>query len=245
MIKPDAVVTLAPLTYSQLPPSEWNIAAVHAPQVWNLGYSGQNTVVGVLDSGADPAHQDLVGQYRGGTNSWYDPYGQHLTKPYDASGHGTSVTSLIVGGSADGTGLGVAPGAKWIAARVFDDSGKGLTSSIHLAFQWMLNPDGNAATTDFPDVVNASWNIAGAIRRLQHRVPTRYPGAASQRDWHRVLGRQRRPQHRHQRQPRQQRRRFPGRRGGQHADGRQLLQPRPLGLRWLHLPGTRRPRRQR
>jgi len=69
------------------------------------------------------------------------------------------VTSLVVGGNADGTDVGVAPGAQWIAARVFDDSGKGLTSGIHRAFQWMLNPDGNPATADFPNVVNASWNM--------------------------------------------------------------------------------------
>ncbi len=163
VIKPDSIVTLQPLTFSQLPPSEWNMAAIKAPQVWNLGYSGQGTVVGVLDSGADPAHQDLAGRWRGGTNSWYDPYGQHLTKPYDASGHGTSVTSLIVGGNAGGTDIGVAPGAQYIAARVFNDSGSGVTSSIHQAMQWMLNPDANTATADYPDVVNASWNIAGAF----------------------------------------------------------------------------------
>lgn len=162
VIKPDAVVRLQSMTFSQLPPSEWNMAAIKAPQVWNLGYSGQGTVVGVLDSGADPAHQDLAGRWRGGANSWYDPYGQHLTKPYDASGHGTSVTSLIVGGSASGTDVGVAPGAQYIAARVFNDSGTGVTSSIHQAMQWMLNPDATAATADYPDVVNASWNIAGA-----------------------------------------------------------------------------------
>lgn len=162
LIKLDAVIQLQPLTFSQLAPSEWNMAAVKAPQVWNLGYSGQNTVVGVLDTGADPAHQDLTGRWRGGANSWYDPYGQHLTGPYDASGHGTSVTSLIVGGNAGGTDIGVAPGARYIAARVFNDSGAGLTSSIHQAMQWMLNPDANALTADYPDVVNASWNIAGA-----------------------------------------------------------------------------------
>ena len=162
IIKPDAAVQAQPPTYSQLTPSEWNIAAIKAPQVWNLGYNGQNTVVGVLDSGADPNHQDLVGRWRGGKNSWFDPYGQH-TVPYDSSGHGTGVTSLIVGGNANGNDVGVAPGAHWIAARVFNDAGSGLTSSIHQAMQWMLNPDGDAATNDFPDAVNASWNIAGAI----------------------------------------------------------------------------------
>ena len=30
-------------------------------------------------------------------------------------------------------------------------------SAVHLAFQWLLDPDGNPATDDAPDVVNASW----------------------------------------------------------------------------------------
>lgn len=158
-ITPDSVITVKPLSYSQLPPSQWNIAAINAPQLWNFGYSGQGTVVGVLDTGVDPLHPDLSGRYHGGV-SWYDPYGQHVAKPYDASGHGTSVTSLIVGGNADGTDIGVAPGAQWMAARVFNDAGAGYTSNIHKAFQWMLSPDGNPATTNFPNVVNASWDMS-------------------------------------------------------------------------------------
>ena len=51
----------------------------------------------------------------------------------------------------------MAPGARFIAARVFNDSGVSTDSAVHLAFQWLLDPDGNPATDDAPDVVNASW----------------------------------------------------------------------------------------
>ena len=56
-----------------------------------------------------------------------------------------------------GDGIGMAPGAQFIAARVFNDSGVSTDSAVHLAFQWLLDPDGNPATDDAPDVVNASW----------------------------------------------------------------------------------------
>ncbi|MDX6541580.1 MAG: hypothetical protein QOI71_3190, partial [Gaiellales bacterium] len=51
----------------------------------------------------------------------------------------------------------MAPGARFIAARAFDDSGASTLSGIHAAFQWLLDPDGNPATNDAPDVVNLSW----------------------------------------------------------------------------------------
>jgi subtilisin family serine protease len=139
---------------------EWNITAVNAPSLWNLGYSGSGIVIANMDTGVDPAHPDLAGKWRGGTNSWYDPNGQH-TSPSDASGHGTQTMGLLVGGSANGTAIGMAPAAKWIAAKLYDDAGQTTYSKIHLSFQWLMDPDGNPATNDMPDVVNASWGLAG------------------------------------------------------------------------------------
>ena len=34
-------------------------------------------------------------------------------------------------------------------------------SDIHRAFQWLLDPDGDPATVDAPDIVNASWTLTG------------------------------------------------------------------------------------
>ncbi len=133
-----------------------NLAAINAPALWNLGYLGQGVVVANLDSGVDISHPELSSRWRGGANSWYDPYNQHST-PFDATGHGTWTMGVMVAGSASGTSLGVAPQAKWIAARIFNDSGSATTTAIHLAFQWILDPDGNPATADAPQVVNNSW----------------------------------------------------------------------------------------
>ena len=63
----------------------------------------------------------------------------------------------MVGGSAGGTAIGVAPDARWIAARVFNDAGQGSASAIHAALQWAVDPDGDPATDDGADVVNNSW----------------------------------------------------------------------------------------
>ncbi|BBO85624.1 hypothetical protein DSCO28_61900 [Desulfosarcina ovata subsp. sediminis] len=135
---------------------EWNLTAIRAPQLWDLGYTGAGRVVAVMDTGVDAHHDDLAARWRGGSNSWYDPHGEHAT-PYDRDGHGTRVTGVMVGGDATGTTIGVAPGAQWIAVKMFDDDGYAAYSDIHLGFQWLLDPDGDPRTDDTPDVINNSW----------------------------------------------------------------------------------------
>ena len=143
-----------------LGPAEPNITLVNAPAVWNLGDTGQGVVVASLDSGVDINHPDLSVRWRGGSNSWFDPYGQHPTTPTDLTGHGTQTMGIMVGGDAGGTTIGVAPGAKWIAAKIFKDDNSSTATAIHQSYQWLLNPDGNPSTADAPQVANNSWDFA-------------------------------------------------------------------------------------
>ncbi|TFB92427.1 S8 family serine peptidase [Cryobacterium sp. HLT2-28] len=138
---------------------EPNVTKVSAPALWDLGFTGQDVVVASLDSGVDITHPDLAGRWRGGTDSWYDPYGEHPTTPTDLSGHGTATTGVIVAGDAGGTSIGMAPGARWIAAKIFNDRGAATATAIHQAFQWVLDPDHDPNTPDAPQIVNGSWSI--------------------------------------------------------------------------------------
>jgi subtilisin family serine protease len=148
--------------------AEANISKIKAPDMWSLGFTGQNVVIASLDSGVDNTHPDLAAQWRGGSNSWYDPYGQHTT-PTDISGHGTETMGVMVGRSSGGSSIGVAPDAKWIAAKIFNDAGQAQAIQIHLAFQWVLDPDGNLNTADAPKIVNNSWasNMGGCSTTFQ------------------------------------------------------------------------------
>jgi serine protease AprX len=138
---------------------EWNINAINAPELWTLGYTGAGVVIAGMDTGVDASHQDLVSKWRGGSNSWYDPNGEHAT-PYDTNGHGTQTMGVMVGGDSGGSSIGVAPGASWIAVKLFNDLGTASSSAIHLGFQWLLDPDGDPNTDDLPDVVNNSWGFS-------------------------------------------------------------------------------------
>jgi len=141
-------------------PAEANISLVNAPALWGQGYTGQGMVVANMDSGVDGNHPDLSARWRGGSNSWFDPYGQHPSTPTDLSGHGTWTMGAMVGGDAGGTTIGVAPNAQWIAVKIFNDSGSSTATAIHLGFQWLLDPDNNPNTADAPNVVNNSWTYS-------------------------------------------------------------------------------------
>ncbi|MBC7234782.1 MAG: S8 family serine peptidase [Chloroflexi bacterium] len=166
----------------------WNLAHVGAPALWQRGLLGEGIVVASLDTGVDVDHPDLVEGWRGGGNSWFDPYGEFPSWPVDVDGHGTAVMGVMVGRArgclsqskaSEGArapeegGIGVAPGAQWIAARIFRGDNKATALAIHQAFQWLLDPDGNPDTPDAPHVVNGSWSLAGAGCALEFQRDVR------------------------------------------------------------------------
>ena len=154
----DYAIPLAEAVYGAPTEVEWNIRAIRANELWALGYGGRGVVVASMDSGVDINHADLTDRWRGGTNSWYDPNGEH-NAPYDANGHGTQTMGIMVGGDAGGSAIGVAPDAKWIAVKIFNDADQAPLSAIHQGYQWLLDPDGNPETNDAADIVNNSWGF--------------------------------------------------------------------------------------
>ncbi len=144
------------------PPTEWNLDAVNAPLLWSKGYRGQGVVLASMDTGVDIDHPDLKDRWRGGLNSWFDLFplpGVNPNVPRDGDGHGTQTVGVMVGGNASGTAIGVAPDAKWIAVKIFDDLGLTTFGAVHQGFAWLADPDGNRNTDDAPDIVNNSWQL--------------------------------------------------------------------------------------
>ena len=168
----------SPLTATDAP-AETNIALINAPTLWDMGFRGEGIVVANMDTGVSWEHPDLSAQWRGGSNSWFDPYGQHPFLPSDVNGHGTWTMGVMVGRDSGGTAIGVAPNAQWIAAKIFDDAGNATTQGIHQAFQWMLDPDGNPSTPDAPDVVNNSWSYQTPGCNLEFRLDVQALRAAN------------------------------------------------------------------
>ena len=147
---------------------------MRAPQAWALGFDGTGIIVGSMDTGVRHTHEAVTARYRGivappdpgniHDYNWYDGY-LASTTPIDQNGHGSHTMGTIVGGAAGGySALGVAPGAKWIAARAC----AGLFCSdvaLIKAAQWMLAPTNSAGTSPRPDlrphIISNSWGKNG------------------------------------------------------------------------------------
>jgi len=150
---------------------EWNIKNIRAPKVWNkFNVRGEGMVVANIDTGVQYNHPALVKAYRGNLGggsfnhnyNWFDPShicGNPSTAPCDNVGHGSHTMGTMVG--KDGVNkIGVAPKAKWIAAKGCE-SNSCSTSALLSSGQWILAPtnlNNQSPRADLrPDVVNNSW----------------------------------------------------------------------------------------
>ncbi len=140
----------------------WGVERINAPLVWHgLGIDGAGVTVAIMDSGVDWLHPDLFANYRGNlgdtvdhSGNWYHTSMPAITEPIDLLGHGTHVAGTAVGQN----GIGVAPGANWIAVSIADENGFIYDSDVHAGFEWIMAPDGDPALA--PDIVNNSWGGA-------------------------------------------------------------------------------------
>lgn len=141
----------------------WNLEAINAYKAQRYTKDCNNeVVVGIIDSGVDSTHRAISKNYRGNDSSlaaysWYNTItgkDGSQEKPYDDRGHGTHVCGTILG-SKENALLGVAPKAKWIGVKVFDQDGETDNVKLLKAGEWIMAPNGDP--TKAPKVVNNSW----------------------------------------------------------------------------------------
>ncbi|HSF38945.1 MAG TPA: S8 family serine peptidase [Thermoanaerobaculia bacterium] len=158
--------------------AEPGVSYVRAPQIWNLGYTGQGVVVGGADTGYRWTHAALKNAYRGwnGTTAshdynWHDSVhsgggvcGANAAAPCDDNGHGTHTMGTAVG--AEGANqVGVAPGAKWIGCRNMNQ-GAGTPATYLECMEFFLAPYPVGGTTSqgdpskAPHVTVNSWGCS-------------------------------------------------------------------------------------
>src|SRR5262245_976365 len=134
---------------------EWGIANINADDVWaQFGVTGEGITVASNDSGVQFDHPALVSHYRGNTGNgtfdhnynWFDAAGNCPAAPCDLNGHGTHTMGTMVGDDGAGNQIGVAPGAKWIAANGCCPNDQALIASG----EWLLAPRDLAGTNPDP-----------------------------------------------------------------------------------------------
>jgi len=170
--QPEAVDEGPPRVPATIEPG---INYTHAPQVWALGFTGQNIVVASADTGVRWTHNALKPHYRGwdGQNAdhdynWHDsihdsmsnPCGNDSPFPCDDFFHGSHTCGTAIGDDGMGNQIGMAPGAKWIGCRNMDQ-GNGTPTRYIECMQWFLAPTriggGDPDPTKAPDITINSW----------------------------------------------------------------------------------------
>lgn len=102
-----------------------------------LGYTGKNVTVAIVDTGVAP-HNDLIRP----TNrivGFKDVVNNKMT-PYDDDGHGTHVAGIVAGNafSSRGKHMGVAPDANIVGVKVLGKDGSGNISDVIAGIQWII-----------------------------------------------------------------------------------------------------------
>jgi len=163
-------VKRAPVSDKGTQAVEWGLDAINAPEVWDMGYTGEGITVSNIDTGVQYDHPALADHYRGaqpdGTvvndYNWQDTSGS-AELPYDNNGHGTHTVGTMVGDDGNGNQIGVAPGAEWIATNGCDTCSD---SALLESGQWIIAPtktDGSDADpSKRPNIVNNSWGLTAA-----------------------------------------------------------------------------------
>lgn len=107
------------------PQPTWSVKRVNAPLLWQLGLSGEDVVVAVVDSGVNYNHPDLK-SHMWDKDPRYPHHGFDFASndddPFDegieTDGHGTACAGIVAGDGTSGKITGVAPKAQIMAVRV-------------------------------------------------------------------------------------------------------------------------------
>ena len=147
--------------------TDWGVTKLNVSYAWAKGFKGQGIKVGVIDTGIDMNHIDLIDAYKGGYN-----FIAGNDNPVDDHMHGTHCCG-IVGARENSIGYtGVAPEADIYAIKCLNAKGSGSFSTIASGVDWCitngmdiisLSLGGDMACSGvLADACNNAWN-AGIV----------------------------------------------------------------------------------
>lgn len=149
----------------------WGIHKVGAEQAWTTGM-GEGVTIAVVDTGVDPAHEDLRDNVVAGRDFVRDD-----DDPKDENGHGTHVAGTAAAVANNGIGVaGVAPRAKIMPVRVLNKDGRGSLADVEDGVRWAVDHGAkvvnlslgdnvvieNVTGGSLTDAVNYAWD-RGAV----------------------------------------------------------------------------------
>ncbi|MGB0832600.1 MAG: S8 family serine peptidase, partial [Candidatus Thalassarchaeaceae archaeon] len=123
------------------------------PMIWeDTGYTGEGSVVSIIDTGIDSDHVGLddldddnstndskVIAFYDAVNNPDKTNGTEI-KAYDDQGHGTHCAGITAGtGAPDFVNVGVAPQAQLVGVKVLDEGGSGSFATVMAGMEWTVD----------------------------------------------------------------------------------------------------------
>lgn len=138
----------------------WNIDRVDAEKVFSIN-TGNGIKVGVIDTGIDISHPDLVSNLKGGVSA------VNYTSSYkDDNGHGTHVAGIIAALNNTIGVIGVGPNISLYAIKVLDRRGSGYLSDVIEGIDWAIQ--------NGMQVINMSLGTSSNIQSFYEAVLRAY-----------------------------------------------------------------------
>lgn len=145
----------APTSQRALAPP-WHVADPELPRHWEHTGAGHGIRVGVADTGIDPHHPEIAGRV---LKIW-DAFGR---EGEDNNGHGTHCATTIAG-----TGVGVAPKAELLVAKVLDDNGSGDSRQCAQGIDWLVNEGCHVISLSWGGATDDPWTRQAVERAIDH-----------------------------------------------------------------------------
>lgn len=144
---------------------------IDAENAHTSGEFGTGANVAVIDTGIDLDHPDLAGNVNLTLSRTFVSRGNTTSGGDDDHGHGSHVAGTIAAVAGNGIGvIGVAPGATLIALKVLDKRGKGRSSDIIAALDFITGHNNGAPTyLDAIHVANCSFGGGGGDSNSAYR----------------------------------------------------------------------------
>lgn len=153
------------LNFSQ----QWNLEMIGMPKAWYWGITGENIRIGVIDSGIDDSHEDLIGRVVAAQNYANDDHNDHDLSHVDPSntedtvGHGTRVAGIAAATQNNQTGIAGISEAEIVSLKVVGKSGQGNTL-------FMLDAIKDAVDVYHCDVINMSLGFGVDVQSIREAV---------------------------------------------------------------------------
>lgn len=164
-----------PVQADEVRKNQWMLDVLDIDELHEIT-KGAGITVGIVDSGVDATHPDLVGNVEPGLASW--PGGEDGLK--DTIGHGTAMASMIVGhgnghGGEDGV-LGVAPEAKVKSVSIYPtsdprDDPSGSSERLVEGIRWLAEEGVDVISVSQTDVFSDALEAAVKYAVEEKNIP--------------------------------------------------------------------------